>query len=79
MRKCAPGNVFFPLHYWPIALAVLLLVNFFSLPASIRADTPIFKYEDDLGIITFTERWDSIPGKYRERVVTFECYDPQAC
>jgi hypothetical protein len=46
-------------------LAVLLLVNFFAFPTSIRADSPIFKYEDDSGIITFTEQWDSIPIKYR--------------
>jgi hypothetical protein len=45
-------------------------VGFLGLPAFIRADTPTFKYEDDSGIITFTEQWDSIPGKYRERVVT---------
>jgi len=70
MRQCIPGNVVFRLEYWTIAFAVLLLVNFFSLPASIYADNPIFKYEDESGIVTFTEQWDSIPSKYRERVVT---------
>ena len=51
-------------------LAFLWLVAFFGLPASIHAESPVFKYEDDSGVITFTEQWDSIPGKYRERVVT---------
>lgn len=58
------------LHHWPPALAVLLLMVFLALPASILADTPIFEYEDDSGIITFTEQWDSIPDKYRKRVIT---------
>ena len=70
MRQCISGNVGFRLDYRTIALAVLLLVNFFAFPTSIRADSPIFKYEDDSGIITFTEQWDSIPSRYRERVVT---------
>jgi hypothetical protein len=70
MRQCIPGNMVFRLEYRTIAFAVLLLVNFFSLPASIYADSPIFKYEDESGIVTFTEQWDSIPSKYRERVVT---------
>jgi hypothetical protein len=70
MRQCISGNVGFRLHCRTIVLAVLLLVNFFAFPTSIRADSPIFKYEDDSGIITFTEQWDSIPIKYRDRVVT---------
>ena len=48
-----------------VVLPVLL-----ALPGIIRADTPIFKYEDDSGTVTFTEQWDSIPQKYRGQVVT---------
>ena len=70
MRQCISRNEVFRLDCRTIALAVLLLMHFFALPTFIRADGPIFKYEDDSGIITFTEQWDSIPGKYRERVVT---------
>ena len=70
MRQGFYGNVGFRLDYRAIALAVLLLVNFFAFPTSIRADSQIFKYEDDSGIITFTEQWDSIPNKYRERTAT---------
>jgi hypothetical protein len=70
MRQCISRNVGFRFDYRAIALAVLLLVKFFAFPTSIRADSPIFKYEDDSGIITFTKQWDSISIKYRERVVT---------
>jgi len=70
MRQDVHENVFGRLHHWPPALAVLLLMGFLALPASSLADTPIFKYEDDSGIITFTEQWDSIPDKYRKRVIT---------
>ena len=63
-------NVQLRIHRRPATLLCVLLVVLFGLPASTPADTPIFKYEDDLGIITFTEQWDTIPGKYRERVVT---------
>lgn len=73
VRQCAPGNVSFRLHHLPPAVAVLLLFGFFGLlPASICADSPIFKYEDNSGIITFTEQWDSIPSKYRERVIALD-------
>jgi hypothetical protein len=70
MRQYISGNVGFRFDCRAIALAVLLLVNLFVFSTSIGADSLIFKYEDDSGTITFTEQWDSIPIKYRERVVT---------
>lgn len=70
MRQRASRNVFVRLHRWLTTLAFLWLVGSFGLPAFIQAQSPIFKYEDDSGIITFTEQWDSVPDKYRERVVT---------
>jgi len=70
MRQRASGDLFVRLHHWIPTLAFLSLLGFVDLPTFIEAESPIFKYEDDSGIITFTEQWDSIPGKYRERVVT---------
>ena len=55
-------------HVWPGACVVFLAL--FGSQAFILADGPIFKYEDDSGIATFTEQWDSIPTKYRGQVVT---------
>lgn len=59
-------------QYWPAILICFILVGFIPFPGSICADTPIFKYEDNSGIITYTEQWDSIPSKYRERVITLD-------
>lgn len=70
MLQCIPWNVRLRTQHCPATLICFMLVGFIGFPGSIRADTPIFKYEDDSGTITFTEQWDSIPGKYRERVVT---------
>lgn len=50
--------------------ACVVFLALFGSQAFILADGPIFKYEDDAGITTFTEQWDSIPTKYRGRVVT---------
>ncbi|MCC2640000.1 MAG: exported protein of unknown function [Nitrospira sp.] len=33
------------------------------------AGAPIYTYTDDAGILTFTTEWDSIPEKYRDRLV----------
>lgn len=55
-------------HLWSAACVVFLALC--GSPGSLLADSPIFKYKDDAGTVTFTEQWDSIPTKYRGRVVT---------
>gem|GEM_PF-3420023 len=58
-----PSRVNFPRHGTSILIAFMLLL----LPHISRAD--FFKYKDDGGNLTITNRLEDVPKKYRNRVI----------